>query len=332
LFSHKPFRHTKMISTDNATISDEVPSIDPEASFSFSDDDEEIPMDRREMNTNPNTSFRLKIRKGIPEKESLDQKRSNELIDDDFATIRTNNSFPVTQKEKNQGQMKNSDNDAHGRQVSKFHRGGYYDQKSWRARNVSGHSKALKSSNDANYYEPNEPSYFESLLSMCNFFLSTPADDREIKPSTSSFEGVRESSEEEQKIEIKLSEKELRHRYHSCMNVIKSRKWDIVINEIETVPSLITFQDSKHENKNLIHVISGINSSIPSKLLSQLVKDKDALQQVDKNGCIPLHYAVSIGRSEELVRALLAEWKEGSVIVNKDGDSPLHVAVWNGLG
>ena len=314
-----------MISTVSSVSSEEVPSINLEASFSFSDDDEDISVDRREINTNPNTSFRLKIRKGIPENKSLGQNESGAFVDNTYAFVRTNYSFPETQKEKTKSQMKNREKTPH------FHRGSYYDKKSWRAKNVPGDSKALNANNQS-FKDERETSYFESLLSMCNYFFSPQAvDDREIKPSTSSFEGVRESFEEERKVEM-ISDKEYRSRFQSCMNAVKSQKWDIIINEIETVPSLISFQDSKFESKNLVHVIAGNNSSIPSDLLRLLIIENDALQQVDKNGCIPLHYAVSIGRNEELVKTLLSQWEEGAIMQNKDGDSPLHVAVWNGMG
>lgn len=322
--------------SETVTGIDESLSIDPEASFSFSDDEEDMLFDRKGLSDVPNnTSFRLKIRKGDAQMVTLKKDGVKEsILMENSVSISRINSFPVTQREKLNGRARSRDTGKmDAKNELKFHRGNYYDSKSWRSQNVYGRATHIPGGNpkkEVPVTEQKEQSYFESILSLCSFFLSAQEDDREIKPSTSSFEGVRQPTED--CMTEKIADKDFKTHFQKCVDAINSENYDLVLNLIETVPGLITFQSSRHQKKNLLHIIGSIDKSIPLALITNATKFINGLQQTDRHGCIPLHYAASVGRNLELVKWMICEWKDGTMVANTDGDLPLHVAVWSGMG
>jgi hypothetical protein len=119
----------------------------------------------------------------------------------------------------------------------------------------------------------------------------------------------------------------------ACIDAIKAEKWNVLLRFITANPKLLSQTSRHHRNKNLLHILSGQHSNIPTVVIVTMINlCPDAVSQPDQDGCIPLHHMVFTGGKDDLVKILLESWSEGTTIRNVDGDLPLHVSVWAGKG
>ncbi len=119
----------------------------------------------------------------------------------------------------------------------------------------------------------------------------------------------------------------------TCIDAIQEEEWNTLLKIITQNPDLLSQQSKKHRNKNLLHILAGQHTNVPTIVAITMINlCPNSVSQSDHDGCIPLHHMVFTGRKEHLVRILLESWSEGTTVRNVDGDLPLHVSVWAGRG
>ncbi len=118
-----------------------------------------------------------------------------------------------------------------------------------------------------------------------------------------------------------------------CIDAIKNEKWNRLLKLISSDPDILLQRSPFHRFKNLLHILSGQQSNIPTIVLVNMINLRpDSVSQTDQDGCLPLHHMAFIGGKDKFVKILLDSWAEGTTVRNVDGDLPLHVSVWAGKG
>ena len=119
----------------------------------------------------------------------------------------------------------------------------------------------------------------------------------------------------------------------NCINAIEEEQWKLLLQLVSKNPKLLVKKSSHHRNKNLLHILSGQHSNIPTKVLVSMINlCPESVSQIDQDGCLPLHHMAFSGGKDKFVKILLDSWSEGATIRNVDGDLPIHVSVWAGKG
>lgn len=341
-----PLRTAKILSSP--------PLLELEESFSYGSFDEDDEKDNALVH-NKNNSFRLNIRKNSTETARTDA----------FDRMR---SMPLTRKEKLSTTTKlHADNKISKvtfsnniRQDPRMNRLGSLKENdafytdSWRAKNISGRSiqsspgavegaavDAIDSDVERKSSRDDEnasgPGYIDSFVAALGLGpgredprVQMPQPVQDFGRNSSIFSVQTVTTEA---VEVRLSEKELRKYFESSVEAAEAGNWYVVVNNINSYgKKLVGFQASKYDKKNLFHIVAS-QGNVPEKVLEYLMEaDSEAHRQVDKHGCVPLHYAASVGRCEISVKFLLEKWPFGASSRNVDGDLPLHVAVWSGDG
>ena len=225
---------------------------------------------------------------------------------------------------------------------------------SWRSKNVSILAAISSSSDDEDGDDiertnsrddesASGPGYIGAFLSGL-MLGSVKEDEREIPKLVSTSKGSSKFTRDASMysihavnstgtVEVRLSEKELRKKFMASVEAIEAGEWQVFLKNLASMERLLEYQSpNKHDKKNLFHIVAS-QTKVPSKVLDAMLEEcPGALKQVDAHGCVPLHYAASVGRNEMAVKAFLDAMPFGASARNVDGDLPLHVAVWNGLG
>lgn len=122
-------------------------------------------------------------------------------------------------------------------------------------------------------------------------------------------------------------------KMNTCIDAIEREDWTLLLKLVNGNPKLLSMTSPRKRNKNLLHILSAKRSHVPPIVLITMINlFPEAVSQIDKDGCIPLHHLSFVGGKEKLVRILLESWSEGTTVCNIDGDTPLHVSVWAGTG
>lgn len=118
-----------------------------------------------------------------------------------------------------------------------------------------------------------------------------------------------------------------------CIDAIKNEKWNRLLKLISAHPDILLQRSPLHRFKNLLHILSGQQSNIPTIVLVNMINLRpESVSQTDQDGCLPLHHMAFTGGKDKFVKILLDSWAEGTTVRNVDGDLPLHVSVWAGKG
>jgi hypothetical protein len=320
----------------------ELPSLEKEDSFSFGSFDEENDTKHDALKKNKGNSFRLNIRKVMKNAESLGNAVGLDRI----------RSVPLTKKELNNMESGNvpsemtkvittTNDGALDRRAAMSGKDPLYAN-SWRAINASAKSlnsqrsiksrlsdpNALQSESSRDDENESGQGYINSFVSALGFGSSRDTSQRfnqlEMKASV--------LSSQTQSVEVRLSETEVKKLFDTCAKAIADEEWHVVVNSIIYCKHVVGLQTEDYERKNLFHLVAS-QHILPEKLLDLMMEaDPLAHKQPDEHGCVPLHYAASIGRNEEIVKYLLKVWPFGASARSVDGDLPLHVAVWCGEG
>jgi hypothetical protein len=325
----------------------EPPGLELEESFSFGSFDEDDKDNA--LTKNKQNSFRLNIRKVIKNAESVGKSVG-------FDRIR---SLPMTKKEKLRNTTKldmnsqvtkvittNNDGKLDRRAVLK--EGDALYSNSWRAKNNSvfsiqsspevvegGATNASDLHSKSSRDDENEsgPGYINSFVTALGFGSSKESSRENNNRSFPSLE-LKTSivSAQTQSVEVRLSEKEVKKLYETSVKAAKDGEWIVVVNNIMYSRNIVGIQPLDYDKKNLFHIVAS-QKSVPEGVFDLMMEaDPQAHRKVDEHGCVPLHYAASVGRNGEMVKYLLKKWPFGASARNVDGDLPLHVAVWCGAG
>ena len=336
-----------------------APTLEIGTSFSFGSDDGEEGSDERPVMQSKSKSFRLVIKK---ENRSSDQQTGGESFD---KRVR---SMPLTVREKLRkgnasmdkkallgGSGKTKKGDTGLREDMGMIKDAFFSN-SWRAKNVQK-KNFLKNTDKTNNSIPkltidestsrddeNESALDSGnvLTNMFGALVSTfDGSLREGNESQNSKKGYGSDANASPSLRTQTtsavaekfsSEKEFRKLFVSTSEAVLAGKWHIVNKNIENVVGLLGFQCSKNEKKNLIHIIAS-QKEVPGEIMDVLIHyESGGIRQADMHGCIPLHYAASVGRDVNCLQSLVAAWPFGASARNVDGDLPLHVAVWAGQG
>ena len=121
--------------------------------------------------------------------------------------------------------------------------------------------------------------------------------------------------------------------FHRAKASIIEEKWSILLHIINTTPKILSYKSSSDRGQTLLHIASGKSSIVPEFVGVQMINlFPDTVSFVDSDGCLPLHHAASTNGQTALAILLVESWSEGLKIPNVDGDLPVHVAVWGGIG
>ncbi len=324
----------------------EPPGLEMEESFeygSFDENEKDGALAKQKTG-----SFRLNIRKVI-------NKGAQNVSKVKFDRIR---SVPLTKREKMDGPTNVDLNAQITRVIATNHDGKVTDRRavmrkgdglysnSWRAKNSSAPSIRMGTDtieenddtvddleipeNPSSRDDESEsgPGYINSFVSALGFGSSRdghkPRPNLELKTSV--------LSTQTESVEVRLSESEVRKLYDSSVKAINDDEWYVVLNNIIYCKTVVGLQPEDCDKKNLFHLIAS-KKIVPHKVFNVMTEaDPEAHKQMDSYGCVPLHYAASVGRNVNTVKYLLRKWPFGASARNVDGDLPLHVAVWCGGG
>jgi len=118
----------------------------------------------------------------------------------------------------------------------------------------------------------------------------------------------------------------------SSIVAARAQKWNDVLRLISSHPEILLTRSQDEDNQTLLHVIAG-GVPVPRKVVTKIVNTRpEAVSYTDNDGCLPLHHACSVMKQIAMVEILMDSWPEGATIPNIDGDIPLHVAAWGGVG
>ena len=293
-------------------------------SFSFGSDDGQDDVEQRGvMPQEKSNSFRLQIKKDIPKPKG-------------FSTDSRIRSLPAQNrmfqdgggKTKRKLRMKTGDRDGMDNSLIKE----AFFSNSWRANNVrkenlDGSEQMDLAPADSNNSRDDEEEKGGDVLDIMDD-LANDLDNMRF-PRLSTVPSVADGRKEIS------NEKQLKKIFSATAKAIASEQWYVLVQSIFENKGILTVQSEKHDNKNLIHLMASKNV-VPKEVLKVVAKtvrgNTTCLSQTDVHGCIPLHYAASIGRDKNCVNQLLNLWPFGASQRNNDGDLPLHVATWAGQG
>jgi len=334
-----------------------VPDIDLGTSFSFGSDDgeeAEIQSNERPSMHSKSNSFRLVIKKDSKIEEMVTDSSKPTPFD------RRSRSTPLTQREKQTTSKLNSKVQTPIQMDKKTTKRVEKDRKedlgmikdaffsnSWRAKNVEkkdflssktptsspvgiGIDMMIAEESNSRDDESEQESVLSSVFG--SLFKAVDPTMRDGAPQKKSVPFKLQMLTSSAAEECTLSKKELRQLFITTSEATVEGKWHIVMKNLLENKSILGFQCSKHEMKNIIHVLAS-QKEIPDEVVEVMICHGAAgICQADLHGCVPLHYAASVGRDVNCVKALVTAWPFGASSRNIDGDLPLHVAVWAGQG
>ena len=121
-----------------------------------------------------------------------------------------------------------------------------------------------------------------------------------------------------------------KHAVGPLLSLAKSQEWKVLFDALDANSSLLKLPLNDHNGQTLLHVLAQQRPP-PDAVLRAIYKCPEAVKVLDKDKCLPLHYAAAMGNNSYLLQELLKRWPKGASCSNLEGDMPLHIASWGGI-